>query len=184
MRNASAILERMVPTTTAQRVKLQGRRSNSATTLVVLAMVAIGGTCLYEGAIRQQRVTQALPASTHPVTGFNPQAGDSQQTEKVAPSVTSAPTPMPPVQAAPRAEPVTGPLTSTGEPMIAGRQYHVGMPDGRNILVNYKGWVPHAFNLPRQHGINNAAYTEVATGHTWVWTVPATGPNVPQWLDP
>jgi len=86
----------------------------------------------------------------------------------------------------PRADPVSGPLTTTGEPMLSGRQYYVSMPDGRNILVNYKGWVDHACNLPRQPkgGANNAAYTDAATGHTWIWTVPAGTSNVPRWIDP
>ena len=88
--------------------------------------------------------------------------------------------------AVPRAEPVAGPLTTTGEPMLSGRQYYVSMPDGRHLLVNYKGWIDHACNLPKQPkgGANNAADTDQATGHTWIYTVPAIGPNVPQWIDP
>jgi hypothetical protein len=48
-----------------------------------------------------------------------------------------------------------------------------------------KGWVDHASNLPKQplSGANNAAYTEAATGHTWIWTVPAGPSNVPRWID-
>jgi hypothetical protein len=97
-----------------------------------------------------------------------------------------APAPAPPIKSVPRAEPVSGPLTTSGQPMISGRQYLISMPDGRHILVNYKGWVDHACNLPRQPkgGANNAAYTELATGNTWVWTVPAGASNVPQWIDP
>jgi len=88
------------------------------------------------------------------------------------------------IQPAPRAEPVTGPLGADGQPMLSGHQYYINMPDGRHLLVNYKGYVPHASDLPRQHGINNAMYTDAATGVDWIWTVPATGPNVPQWIDP
>jgi hypothetical protein len=84
----------------------------------------------------------------------------------------------------PKAEPVRGPLDTTGQSMLSGRQYWMTMPDGRNLLVNWQGFVDHACNLPRQRGINNAAYTELATGLTWIWTVPAAGANIPQWIDP
>jgi hypothetical protein len=99
-----------------------------------------------------------------------------------APAVVTA-TPVP-VQPVPRAEPVAGPLTKEGQPMFSGRQYYVTMPDGRTLLVNYRGFVPHACMLPRQHGINNAMYTDAATGLNWIWTVPASASNVPQWIDP
>jgi hypothetical protein len=91
-----------------------------------------------------------------------------------------------PVQPVPRAEPVSGPLTTAGQPMLSGRQYFVSMPDGRHLLVNWRGWVDHACNLPKQPlgGANNAAYTDAATGHTWIWTVPAGPSNVPRWIDP
>ena len=97
--------------------------------------------------------------------------------------------PQPPVVEVRRALPAVPralAVTTTGEPMLSGRQYYVSMPDGRNILVNYKGWVDHACNLPRQPkgGANNAAYTDAATGHTWIWTVPAGTSNVPRWIDP
>jgi hypothetical protein len=100
-----------------------------------------------------------------------------------APVIAATPAPIQPV---PRAEPVSGPLTTTGEPMLSGRQYFVNMPDGRRLLVNYRGWVDHACNLPSQPlgGANNAAYTDSATGHTWIWTVPAGVSNVPRWIDP
>jgi hypothetical protein len=68
--------------------------------------------------------------------------------------------------------------------MLAGSQYWLKMPDGREILVNFRGVVPHAFNLPKQRGVNNAAYLELATNHLWIWTLPATGPNIPRWIDP
>lgn len=103
-----------------------------------------------------------------------------------APALALSPTPSPvPVQSAPRALPVAGPLTSVGTPMLSGSQYYVAMPDGRQLLINYKGWVDHACNLPRQPkgGADNAAYTEAATGYTWIWTVPIDS-NVPKWLDP
>jgi hypothetical protein len=104
-----------------------------------------------------------------------------------APVVASSPVPVQaatPVPIVPRADPVVGPLTTGGAPMLSSNQYYVRMPDGRNLLVNYKGWVDHACNLPRQPkgGANNAAYTEAATGHTWIWTVPAGTSNVPQWI--
>jgi hypothetical protein len=103
----------------------------------------------------------------------------------VVPAPTPAPLKMAP-PAPPRALPVEGPLTSTGEVMLSGRQYWVSMPDGRHLLINYKGWVDHACNLPRQPkgGPNNAAYTEAATGHTWIWTLPAGTNNIPHWIDP
>jgi hypothetical protein len=97
------------------------------------------------------------------------------------------PTPIPsPAPIVPRAEPVTGPMTTEGTPMVSGNQYYVTMPDGRHILVNYKGWIDHVCNLPRQPrgGANNAAYTDVATGLTWIWTVPTGTSNIPQWIDP
>ena len=102
------------------------------------------------------------------------------------PAPPAPPAPSAAVQLVPRAEPVSGPLTTTGEPMFSGRQYFVNMPDGRHLLVNYRGWVDHACNLPKQPvgGANNAAYTESATGHTWIFTVPAGASNVPRWIDP
>ena len=105
--------------------------------------------------------------------------------QAVIPTVTPAAPPAP-VHIVPRAEPVLGPLTTAGTPMVSGNQYCVTMPDGRHILVTYKGWVDHAANLPKQPlgGANNAAYTETATGHTWIWTVPAGPSNLPQWIDP
>jgi hypothetical protein len=97
--------------------------------------------------------------------------------------VAAAPTPAPFV---PRAEPVLGPLTAEGVPMIAGRQYYVTLPepDGRHILVNYKGWIPHACMLPRQHGVTNSMFTDEATGVNWIWTIPVSGSTVPRWIDP
>ena len=91
-----------------------------------------------------------------------------------------------PVHTVPRAEPVPGPVTTTGQPMLSGNQYTVTMPDGRTILVNYRGFVDHACNLPRQPrgGANNAMYTDRATGLNWIWTVPQGPSNVPQWIDP
>jgi hypothetical protein len=70
--------------------------------------------------------------------------------------------------------------------MLSGRQYYVSMPDGRRLLINYRGVVDHAYELPKQPlgGANNAAYTETATGSTWIWTVPAGASNVPRWIDP
>jgi hypothetical protein len=70
--------------------------------------------------------------------------------------------------------------------MLSGNQYTVTMPDGRTILVNYRGFVDHACNLPRQPrgGANNAMYTDRATGLNWIWTVPQGPSNVPQWIDP
>jgi hypothetical protein len=117
---------------------------------------------------------------------------DTVDTPRVA---ASAPTPTPsgtatptrvPVQIVPRAQPVEGPLTTAGVPMLSGNQYYVTMPDGRHLLVNYRGTVDHACNLPTQPkgGANNAAYTELATGNTWVFTVPAGPSNVPRWIDP
>jgi hypothetical protein len=107
------------------------------------------------------------------------------------PVAIASPTPAPIVPKAeppiaPKAEPVSGPLTTAGQPMLSGRQYFVSMPDGRHLLINWHGWVDHACNLPKQPlgGANNAAYTDSATGHTWIWTVPATGTNVPRWIDP
>ena len=87
-----------------------------------------------------------------------------------------------------RAEPVLGPLTIQGNPMLSGHQYYVTMPepDGRHLLVNFMGSVDHACNLPRQPkgGANNAAFIETATNHLWIYTVPAGISNVPQWIDP
>jgi hypothetical protein len=60
------------------------------------------------------------------------------------------------------------------------------MPDGREIAAIFKGWVLHASDLPKQPagGANNAMYIETATGHGWVWTIPASGSNIPRWIDP
>lgn len=95
------------------------------------------------------------------------------------------PTPVP-TRTVPRAEPVIGPMTSVGTPMLSGSQYYVAMPDGRHLLVNYRGWIDHACNLPRQPkgGANNAMYTDQATGINWIWTVPVGTSNVPRWIDP
>jgi hypothetical protein len=70
--------------------------------------------------------------------------------------------------------------------MVAGNQYWVTLPDGRKILVNFKGSVDHACNLPKQPagGANNAMYVDRATGTDWIWTVPAGASNVPTWIDP
>jgi hypothetical protein len=70
--------------------------------------------------------------------------------------------------------------------MVAGKQYWVDMPDKRHILINYKGTVPNFGALPTQPpgGANNAAYVDLATGNTWIWTVPVGASNIPQWIDP
>lgn len=65
-----------------------------------------------------------------------------------------------------------------------GQSYWVHMPDNRNIVINYKGTVASVAALPPQTGINNAAYIDRSTGAMWIWTVPATGPNVATWIDP
>lgn len=69
--------------------------------------------------------------------------------------------------------------------MLTGR-YWVEMPDGRRILINYHGSVANFASLPVQPpgGANNAAYTDLATGNTWIWTVPAGASNIAQWIDP
>jgi hypothetical protein len=70
--------------------------------------------------------------------------------------------------------------------MIPGRAYWVDIPDGRHILINYRGTVPFANALPRQPagGANNAAYYDSKSGNLWIWTVPAGTSNVPMWIDP
>jgi hypothetical protein len=121
----------------------------------------------------------------HPATVDSPRVVASAPTP--TPTITGTPSPTPvPVQFVPRAQPVEGPLTTAGVPMLSGNQYYLTMPDGRRLLVNYLGSVDHACNLPRQPkgGANNAAYTELATGNTWVYTVPAGVSNVPHWIDP
>ena len=157
-----------------ERVELPPRPLPAINTWVVcLGAVLVGATCLWMGVLQHQpRMT--VVAKT-----------DAIKLEPVIPKAQPAPpAKLPTGDLAPRAEPVAGPLTAAGEPMLSGHQYHVAMPDGRTILINYRGWVDHACNLPRQRGINNAAYTEAATGHTWIWTVPAGTSNVPRWIDP
>jgi hypothetical protein len=61
--------------------------------------------------------------------------------------------------------------------------YWVNLPDGRHILVNYRGEVPDVWALPPQHGINNAMYHDLESGHDWIWTVPINS-NIPMWIDP
>jgi hypothetical protein len=80
------------------------------------------------------------------------------------------------------AHPTPSPLAQ----WVPGTQYRVSMPDGRTILVNFKGWVDHACNLPRQPagGANNAMYFDSKTGVGWIWTVPVGASNVPRWIDP
>jgi hypothetical protein len=74
----------------------------------------------------------------------------------------------------------------TPDVMVPGNQYWVVLPDARKILINFKGTVDHACNLPKQPpgGANNAMYTETATGNNWIWTVPIGASNTPQWIDP
>jgi hypothetical protein len=99
------------------------------------------------------------------------------------------PVPAPPSvelrQEAARVTPSPTPAPSPPQ-WIPGTQYRVAMPDGRTILVNFKGWVDHACNLPRQPagGANNAMYFDSATGIGWIWTVPVGPSNVPRWIDP
>jgi hypothetical protein len=85
-----------------------------------------------------------------------------------------------------RLHPAPQPTPQPTPQWVVGTQYWVKMPDGRTILINFKGWVDHACNLPRQPagGANNAMYIESATGTSWVWTIPASGSNVPRWIDP
>jgi len=144
--------------------------------VVASCCILIGLACLYVAATRHRTlppldVRVEPPAVTLPAPAPGPQ---------LAQGPTSS------VTIAPRAERVTGPLTTAGRPMVSGNQYYVTMPDGRHLLVNWKGWVEHASNLPRQPkgGANNAAYTEAATGHMWIWTVPAGTSNIPRWIDP
>jgi hypothetical protein len=65
-------------------------------------------------------------------------------------------------------------------------RYWVDLPDGRHILVNYRGTVASFASLPPQPpgGANNAMYTDRLTGISWIWTVPAGASNVPTWIDP
>jgi hypothetical protein len=65
-------------------------------------------------------------------------------------------------------------------------RYWLNLPDGRHILVNYRGEVADYAHLPAQPpgGANNAAYYDQGTGNTWIWTVPAGASNVAQWIDP
>ena len=174
MRNAKRY-SAMVPTNTVLRTKLPPRHPATRainTWTVCLVAVGIGLASLYMAVLKRQ--THSSSKSTDPrVAVVSPEPVVILSTPAL-------------VQIAPRAIPVPGPLTNAGTPMISGNQYYVTMPDGRHLLVNYKGWVDHACNLPRQPkgGANNAAYTEAATGHMWIWTVPAGTNNVPQWIDP
>jgi hypothetical protein len=162
----------MVPNHTTTKVQLPPRHPVTKlinTWTVCVAAILFGFGSLYMAALKH-----------HPARSSQPYIPDATPV-----SATIAPPPAP-AQIAARAELVTGPLTSTGVPMLSGNQYYVTMPDGRHILINYKGWVEHANNLPAQPkgGANNAAYTDTATGHMWIWTVPAGTSNVPQWIDP
>jgi hypothetical protein len=100
-----------------------------------------------------------------------------------APAAVTQPSPAytPPVEVL-RALPADPPPVQ----MVPGRAYWVDLPDSRHLKVNFKGWVNHACNLPKQPpgGANNAMYTDLSTGVSWVWTVPAHGPNTPRWIDP
>jgi hypothetical protein len=70
--------------------------------------------------------------------------------------------------------------------MTPGNRYWVDLPDGRRIVVNYRGSVDSYWTLPCQPagGANNAMYTDLDSGLSWIWTVPAGASNVPQWIDP
>lgn len=69
--------------------------------------------------------------------------------------------------------------------VVTPGRYTVNMPDGRRIIINYKGEVNSFSELPPQPKLaNNAAYKDLSTGLTWIWTVPAGASNTAQWIDP
>jgi hypothetical protein len=143
----------------------------AAVGLCLLAMMV--GICL----------TNHSNPTPEPVRNFVPLASDRPAPPPSAPPPNDA-QPDIPVPVVPRATQVTDAYGKPLITMLAGHRYSLNLPDGRQIKVNFKGYVDHACNLPPQHGINNAAYTDKATGLTWIWTVPAGVSNVPQWIDP
>jgi len=153
--------------------------------LVFLAAILVGLGSLYMAAIKHPPVSK--PSTSQRSATQRNEAELSVAEHSVAQRSNSLEGRPPldeiPRMVAPRAEPVQGPLTTSGTPMLSGSQYYVKMPDGRNILVNFRGIVSHPCNLPRQTGINNAAYSD-SLGRLWVWTVPVFGPNIPCWIDP
>ena len=143
--------------------------------VVASCCILIGLACLYVAATRH-RTLPPLDVRVEPAVTLPTPAPSPQLAERPTPSVTIAP----------RAELVAGPLTTAGTPMLSGHQYTITLPDSRHILINWKGWVDHACNLPHQPkgGANNAAYTDRSTNNLWIWTVPAGTSNIPRWIDP
>src|SRR5262252_10069529 len=83
--------------------------------VVCAAAILFGLASLYMAAIKRQ--THSL--TVKPVPAATP-----------VPVIAVASIPVP-IQPAPRAEPVTGPLGADGQPMLSGHQYYINMPDGR-----------------------------------------------------
>jgi hypothetical protein len=123
----------------------------------VLVMIAGIGALWHKGEAERVKTDQAiLPALSTPIA-------TPSHSQTVQPRLATQPP-------APRAELISTP-------------HWVNMPDGRNILVHYKGEVPDVWALPPQHGINNAMYHVLEDGNYWIWTVPLNS-NIPMWIDP